>query len=206
MKTMFGAVTMTIGVVLLGTAFATRVSAQCGYLEGSTAPASFELATSSGRGQARSMPASLPSAPDRSSDGDGIVGFWKVAFVAQGNPGIPDGAVIDFGFAQWHGDGTEILNSSRPPATGNFCLGVWKNSGHSRYKLNHFGLSSDLSGNMIGPANIREEVTLGRDGNTYAGTFTIDQLDLSGNVLAHIAGKVKATRITVDTPAEGGLP
>jgi len=68
------------------------------------------------------MPASLASVPDRESD-LAIVGFWKVTFVAQGNPGIPDGAVIDFGYAQWHGDGTEILNSSRPPATGNFCLG-----------------------------------------------------------------------------------
>ena len=55
---------------------------------------------------------------------------------------------------------------------------------------------------MIGPANIREEVALGRDGNTYAGTFTIDQFDLSGNLLAHVAGMVTATRITVDTPAD----
>ena len=32
------------------------------------------------------------------------------------------------------------------------------------------------------------------------GTFTIDQFDVSGNLLAHIAGKVTATRITVNTP------
>ena len=53
---------------------------------------------------------------------------------------------------------------------------------------------------MVGPANIREEVTLGRSGNTYTGTFTIDQFDLAGNSLAHVAGRVTATRITVDTP------
>ena len=103
------------------------------------------------------------------------------------------------GFAQWHSDGTEILNSSRPPATSNFCLGVWEKTGPSSFKLNHFALSSDLNGNMIGPANIRESVTLGPQGTTYAGTFSIDQYDTSGNLLAHIVGEVKATRITADT-------
>jgi len=103
------------------------------------------------------------------------------------------------GFAQWHSDGTEILNSSRPPATGNFCLGVWEKTGPSRFKLNHFALSSDLNGNMIGPANIRESVTLGPQSITYAGTFSIDQYDTSGNLLAHIVGEVKATRVTADT-------
>ena len=202
MRTMSGTMTLGLGVLLVGTVFATRASAQCGYVEGVRAAASFEQSPWSG-GQAELRPASLllASEHDHGSADDAIVGFWKVTFVAKGNADIPDGIVIDSGFAQWHGDGTEILNSSRPPATGNFCLGVWKNLGGSHYKLNHFGLSSDLSGNMIGPANIREQVTLGRSGNTYVGTFTIDQFDLSGNVLAHVTGQVTATRITVDTPA-----
>jgi hypothetical protein len=106
---------------------------------------------------------------------------------------------VDQGFSQWHSDGTEILNSSRPPATSNFCLGVREKTGPSAYKLNHFALSSDLNGNMIGPANIRENVTLDSHGATYSGTFSIDQYDTSGNLLAHIVGEVKATRITVDT-------
>jgi hypothetical protein len=98
-----------------------------------------------------------------------------------------------------HSDGTENLNSSRPPATSNFCLGVWEKTGASTYKLNHFALSSDLSGNMIGPANIREDVTLDAHGTGYTGIFSIDQYDTSGNLLVHIVGEVKATRITVDT-------
>jgi hypothetical protein len=79
------------------------------------------------------------------------VGFWKIKFVSEGSSGIPDGTVIDNGLAQWHSDGTEIMNSSRPPATGNFCLGVWQKSGPSSYKLNHFALAYDVSGNFIGP-------------------------------------------------------
>jgi len=42
-------------------------------------------------------------------------------------------------------------------------------------------------------------VTLDSHGATYSGTFSIDQYDTSGNLLAHIVGEVKATRITVDT-------
>jgi hypothetical protein len=194
---------MALATVLLATVFATRASAQCGYLEGTTAPASFEPPAWSG--PAPTGPALvLVSAHDHESNEDTIVGFWKVTFVAKGNADIPDGTVIDFGFAQWHDDGTEILNSSRPPATSSFCLGVWKKSSEpSRYRLNHFALSSDLSGNMIGPANIREDVTLGRGGNTYGGGFTIDQFDLAGNLLVHVSGRVTATRITVDTPGPG---
>lgn len=85
------------------------------------------------------------------------------------------------------------------PATSNFCLGVWEKTGPSTYKLNHFALSSDLNGNMIGPANIRENVTLDVHGTGYTGTFSINQYDTSGNLLVHIVGEVKATRITVDT-------
>jgi hypothetical protein len=52
---------------------------------------------------------------------------------------------------------------------------------------------------MQGPANIRETVTLARDGDSYSGTFSIDQYDTSKHLLAHIVGRVTATRITVNT-------
>jgi hypothetical protein len=42
-------------------------------------------------------------------------------------------------------------------------------------------------------------VTLDVHGTSYTGTFSIDQCDTSGNLLVHIVGEVKATRITVDT-------
>jgi hypothetical protein len=35
---------------------------------------------------------------------DRIVGFWKVKFFSEGNPGIPDGTVIDNAFVQWHSE------------------------------------------------------------------------------------------------------
>jgi len=70
-----------------------------------------------------------------------IVGLWKFIFTAKGNTnGIPDGAPIDQGYVQLHGDGTELMNSFRAPTTGQFCMGVWEQIGHSSYKINHFAL------------------------------------------------------------------
>ena len=122
-----------------------------------------------------------------------ITGFWKIQLA------LADGTVIDDGYATWHADGTEIINSSRPPISGNFCMGVWKRVGRSTYKLNHFAMGWDPSGtNFIGPTNLKERVVLDRGHNSYAGTFTVDQYDTNGNVLAHVEGQVTGQRITVD--------
>ena len=142
--------------------------------------------------QGKFSPASLLLVSNRDSDDDTIVGFWRTKFTI-------GGVVTDAGFSQWHSDGTEILNSSRPPATSSFCLGVWRRTGHSRYKLNHFAISWNASGNFVGITNIREEVALSNDGESYAGTLTIDQYDPAGNLVKHIEGEVSAVRITVDT-------
>ena len=128
-----------------------------------------------------------------------IVGFWRVILTAKGNAGIPDGTVLDQAFAQWHADGTEIMNSARPPVTSNFCLGTWKKTHHSHYVLNHFGISWDTNSNFIGLANIREEVTLSRDGSSFTGTFTIDQYDQSKSNPVHIQGELTGQRIEVRT-------
>jgi hypothetical protein len=140
-----------------------------------------------------------------------IVGLWQFTIVSDGNNVapffIPDGAQLDAGYAQWHSDGTEIMNSSRDPATTNFCLGVWQSEGARTYKLNHFGLSWDNTGALcappagatsclVGPANIREEVTVDPHGNSYSGTVTIDQYDTSGHLLFSLRGLVSAQRIT----------
>ena len=188
-----------LAVVLFGTMLLPWASAQCGYLPG-TKLGSSGFQPLSGQAPAKSSAGSLLLVANNPFDAD-IVGFWKVLFVAEGNnPGPPDGVTIDFGFQQWHSDGTEILNSGmRAPATGNFCLGVWKKVGRSRYKLNHFALSYDPSGNFVGPANIREEVVLDHDGDSYSGRFAITQFDQQGNTLGHVIGRVTGTRFTVDT-------
>jgi hypothetical protein len=144
-------------------------------------------------------PASLQLVSGDDSDRAPIVGLWKFAFVSEGNPGITDGTVLDAGYATWHSDGTEIMNSGRAPMTGSFCMGVWRKTKNSVYKLNHFALSWDPTGTtLIGPANIREKVVVGQGNKSYSGTFTLDQYDTSGNLLVHLGGNVSAERITAD--------
>jgi hypothetical protein len=142
-----------------------------------------------------------------------IVGLWKFTFTSVGNNVaplfIPDGAPLDAGFTEWHSDGTEIMNSSRDPATSNFCLGAWANTGPFSYKLNHFALSWDNTGQLctpaagasscfVGPTNIREQVSLDPRADSYTGTVTITQYDTAGHKMFQLTGTISAHRITAD--------
>ena len=109
--------------------------------------------------------------------------------------------MVDAGFVTWHDDGTELMNSGRAPASGSFCMGVWKQVGNSTYKLNHWALSwipdyqpgqtkswSELSGGGVdetfqafGPANIEEVVTLSNRGNGYTGSFRLTQYSIAAS-------------------------
>ena len=201
MKGIVRAIAIMFGTLVLAGVMAVNAGAQCGASDGPlTSNTATALLMHSAPTKAATTTTSAPAPSTQVAPvGAPIVGFWHVKFISKGTGFIPDGTVVDMGFSQWHSDGTEILNSSRPPATSNFCLGVWAKTGPSTYKLNHFALSSDLNGNMIGPANIREDVTLDAHGTGYSGTFSISQYDTSGNLLVQIVGEVKATRITVDT-------
>ena len=211
MKAIHRVVTTVLGGLVIATTFASTASAGC------TDPAPLPKRLSLGAPN-WSTSFSLPtakgaSASDSDSDNASIVGLWHVTFASVGNNVapffIPDNAPLDDGFAQWHSDGTEIMNSGRDPATSNFCLGVWKSEGGRAYKLNHFALSWDNTGALcvpepgatscfVGRANIREEVTVDPHGRTYSGTVTIDQYDTSGQLLFRLRGLVSAQRITAD--------
>jgi hypothetical protein len=194
----------SLGIVALGSIFATSANAGCGAIE--------ELNPNAIRVRQPSLHARPPyraglfmlAAEEQryggqSAENAPITGLWSVQFVAKGNIGITDGTVIDQGYATWHADGTEIMNSGRAPLTGSFCMGVWKQNGHLTYDLNHFALSWDPTGmTLIGPAQIQEVITVDPAGDTYSGTFTIDQFDTMGNDMMHVTGTVSGKRITVD--------
>ncbi len=121
-----------------------------------------------------------------------IVGLWSFKMTSTAGPG-------DFGYQQWHSDGTELMNSGgRAPATENFCMGVWTQVG-PRYHLNHYALSYDSSGTLNARVNIKEDVTVSSNGMTFTGPFTIDVYDPNSNaLLAHQAGQVTGQRITAN--------
>jgi hypothetical protein len=210
MKTSYRTLTAAFGAIVLALLFVPSSTAQCG---GIRLPGVTHSSWHFQPGQARLLRAGFVTIDDRYDDNASIVGFWHVKFVSIGSPGIRDKTEVDAGYSQWHSDGTEIMNSGgRAPNTGDFCLGVWKKTGERSYKLNHFAAAWDPTigpigpagpaGELIGPANIREEVTLNPDGNQFTGNFTIDQYDESGNSLAHVQGVITGTRITVDTPEQ----
>src|SRR5262249_34846284 len=141
-----------------------------------------------------------------------IVGMWHVTFTAEtaAPPVAPPGAVIDDALVVWHSDGTEIMNSMRPPQDGNFCMGVWQQVGPYTYKLNHFawfakqfptgpGDQGTDVGPSVGPTQITEQITLSRDGQHFTGTFTLNAYDLNNVIFQTFTGTVSGTRITIGT-------
>jgi hypothetical protein len=183
-------------------AFASLAMAGCGDLSSLQPPFQFAQQDSEIRAMA-SAPAHRFENP-MSMDASPI-GMWNIQFISQGNtshnPPIPDGAIVDFGYTQWHSDGTEIMNSGgHMPATQNFCLGVWLRTGTFTYEVNHFALSYDAtSGALANKVNIREQITLDPSGNQFTGTFTISVYNQAGTQqVDHLAGTVAATRVTVD--------
>lgn len=130
-------------------------------------------------------------APELATPAATIVGLWNITFTSGGQ-------VVDQGFDVWHSDGTELLNDTPAPATGNICVGIYARTATLAFKLYHPSWTFDDKGNLNGTAIIREQVTLDPNGDSFQGTFTVDTYDLAGNHLFNLAGTVSAKRIKVD--------
>ncbi|MGH9641434.1 MAG: hypothetical protein ACRD3Q_03325 [Terriglobales bacterium] len=164
--------------------------------------------------------ADFTAGEDETIEHASIVGLWKFEMRITGTnqPPFTDGALFDYGLATWHEDGTEIMFSgARPPSSGDVCMGAWRQTGRSSFKLNHLALglavSGPAAGTYVGPVAIRESVILDRSGNSYTGTFTLTQYqgtpsDIPGTELdetdplpigmGSFTGTVTATRVTAD--------
>lgn len=142
-----------------------------------------------------------PAALLRASFEPSIVGFWHFKMSIGGN-------VVDAGNQQWHGDGTEIMNSGmRPPLIGDVCMGVWQQVGLRHYVLNHRGLGWNDTGTAFQETDVfLIDVTLSRDGNSYSGTFVLAPYDENGDLMKPpMKGTISATRITLYTLKPGPL-
>ena len=121
-----------------------------------------------------------------------IVGMWSVTLTA-------NGGTFDWGYQVWHSDGTEIMNSgSRAPATENFCMGIWAQSGPFSYKLNHYALSYDATGALNAKVLIKENVVVDGKGGTFSGPFTADIFSPTGAPVGHVAGQIVGQRLVVN--------
>jgi hypothetical protein len=126
-----------------------------------------------------------------------ITGLWSVTLTAVGNPAMDS----DWGFSEWHSDGTEIMNSGgHTPASGNFCLGVWAPTGLNSYHLNHWALAyvpsaSPPYGTLAAKINLKEDVTLALNGQSFSGTFTED-IYVQGGPHLQDHGSITGQRVT----------
>jgi hypothetical protein len=215
-----------VAIFTVGAGLAQQASAGCLDVPGIKIPTSDLRNSASSFGSARFMKADYRQVSEEefapSFFHAPIVGLWAFKYTSMGNSktlGIPDGAPIDNGTTGWFADGNEItFSGARNPIVGATCIGVWKQTGEYTYVLNHIGLSwNPLApsaapagpgnpgggpGAAGGPAFIKQVVTLSRDGQSYTGTFSINQLLPDGKTPATpapIKGTITATRITVDT-------
>jgi hypothetical protein len=193
-----------MGLFALVAVFIPAAQASCGDLAGLSAP--FQFADESA--QVRSMQEDELARGRGWNTAPTVVGLWKFTVSSKGNtshnPPIPDGAVIDWGYSQWHGDANEFSTSAlHSPASGNICMGTWVQDGDRIYDLNHFALNFDTtSGAWTGTVNIHQTVTVSLGGTMYTGTYIIDVYDAKGNHVDHVGGQVSATRITLDSTVD----
>ena len=140
--------------------------------------------------QGNGLSARLHQASLTDFTGQSIVGMWSFTMTA-------GTATVDFGYVQWHSDGTELMNSGgRAPATENFCMGVWKPTGIRRYHLTHYALSYDTSGTLNAKVIIKEDVTVNTSGTTYTGPFTLSVYDPNSSaLLQQVTGQVTGQRV-----------
>lgn len=194
-RSLFSRSVGAVATALAAVAFSPIAVAGCGSVDSPAAASPAPARPAAPDGGFRMMPAGhFVQVSDREYSNLPIVGLWKFTQSLPGN-----GGVFDSGFTAWHTDRTEIMNSSKAPLTGSFCLGVWKALGNASYRLNHYALSSSADGStLIGIANIKEDVTLDSTGDAFSGTWSLNQMDMAGNTVFSAAGTVVATRVTVD--------
>jgi|HubBroStandDraft_2_1064218.scaffolds.fasta_scaffold232282_2 hypothetical protein len=206
MKTISRVITITLNTGIFVAMGAFNAFAGCGEIP----KAPFEFPEAASESRVVSASAHAETALQRGSSDVPIAGMWKFQFISKGNtshnPSIPDGALIDYGFLQWHTDGTEIQNSAGVPG-GGFCLGVWGQTGYLTFERNHFPIAfNPTTGKLANYINIHEQDTLSPSGDSYTGTFTEDIYDPTGKQVDQVVGTVSAERVTVDSVFPGIIP
>ncbi len=129
----------------------------------------------------------LAAAQNGSSNGGGpIAGQWQVLMTAF--PGTANEFIFDFGFQQFHNDGTELMISGGvPPTIGNVCIGAWERDAGGVIRLRH--MTWNWAGNEVlgdlPTGYFWLEVTLrtNSQGTAYAGTWTAASYDLGAGPL-----------------------
>jgi hypothetical protein len=100
-------------------------------------------------------------------------------------------------FNTFHEGGTMNEWGTRsPPANRGLGNGVWERTGHSKYRYRVLFHSFDVNGLLTATMDIRTDVKLARDGNTFLGVSRFLRTDISGNAIRFCA-TMSGERITL---------
>jgi hypothetical protein len=121
-----------------------------------------------------------------SNEGGSIVGQWQVVMTAF--PRTANEFVFDFGFQQFHADGTELMISGGvPPTIGNVCIGAWEREAGGVIRLKH--MTWNWAGNEVlgdlptGYFFLEVALRTNSQGTVYAGTWRAASFDLGAGPL-----------------------
>ena len=160
--------------------------------------------------RAGAAPALAAAAQGGSSDGGGpIVGQWQVLMTAF--PGTNDEFIFDFGFQQFHSDGTELMISGGvPPTIGNVCIGAWERGPGGAIVLRHMTWNwagTEVLGDLpTGYFLLEVTIRTNSQGTAYAGTWRAASYDLGTGPLgsggppqpnSSFEGTLRAVKVTV---------
>ena len=154
-------------------------------------------------------PALAAAAQPGSNGGGPIVGLWQVVMTAF--PGTAGEFVFDFGFQQFHADGTELMISGGvPPTIGNVCIGAWERDAGGVIRLRHVTWNwagDEVLGDLpTGYFYLEVTVRTNSQGNAYSGTWKTGSFDLGTGPLGsggpaqpgtEFEGTIQAVRIGV---------
>ena len=192
---------MAVAIAAFLTLFASTAKASCGTADTARKILANRAWSAEKPGLAQSaVEGTAPGAEAEDGSEASIAGLWKTVFVS-------GGSVATVGFDSWHSDGTEFALDSLPVLAGTLCPGAWQKTGRRTFSTVHPAYNYDpVTGNPSSVFIERVHITLSKDGKTFAGTFTWDCYDFSGNLqtagplACSIVGTLTGTRITVDGP------
>jgi len=118
-----------------------------------------------------------------------IVGLWHDFHIAN------DGTLFLEGYDTWSAGGTESELGKLPPASGDLCVGVWKQAGTTIELTAHVTWLYDLNQNFMGTLNITERNVVSADGTIYTGTFEAHFYDPTGVQFKEVMGTTVAERL-----------
>ena len=129
------------------------------------------------------------------ADADPIEGAWDSSITIKD---CTTGATLASfkGASLFHRGGTLLGDNSMPVPTRGAAFGTWARAAGSDYSARLWFTRFNADGSVAGTQKLTRTFTVGADGNSLAGTLTLQILNPSGAVVQQGCGAESGTRVT----------